>query len=252
MENAPPRRDTLAILFSLGGITLLCWIYLFKMASDMTVSMPMNTATLQIQIWTGDYFIMMFLMWAIMMVGMMLPSVIPMVLIYTAVARKSAAQGTPVADTGFFVLGYLFMWIVFSFLATAAQYGLDRWALLSPMMVSTSPYLGAALLIAAGVYQWLPAKDRCLEHCRSPVHFISNHWQQGRGGAFGMGIRHGFFCVGCCWLLMCLLFVGGVMNLLWIGLITLYVLLEKILPFGRMGGRVAGIAIIAASFYIIF
>jgi predicted metal-binding membrane protein len=189
----------------------------------------------------------MFLMWAIMMVGMMLPSVAPTVLIYAAIARKAATGNTPVAPTGAFISGYVVIWIVFSLFATTAQWALDQAALLSPMMVSNSVGLGAVLIVTAGIYQWLPIKDKCLQQCRSPVDFITSHWQKGMTGAFRMGLSHGMFCLGCCWVLMSLLFVGGVMNLLWIAAITLFVLLEKILPLGDAGGRVMGLIMIATG-----
>ncbi len=223
----------------------MSWLYLFSMADDM--GMSKSGSMMQIPTWSAGYFGMMFLMWAIMMVGMMLPSVTPTVLIYSAIARKSASAGTPIAPISAFVSGYLVMWIVFSLIATTAQWGLDRAALLSPMMVSNSAGLGAFLMITAGVYQWLPIKDKCLQQCRSPAEFISRHWRKGRVGAFQMGLSHGVFCLGCCWLLMSLLFVGGVMNLLWIATITLFVLFEKILPLGKLGGRLVGIGMIATG-----
>ncbi len=240
-----PRRDVTAIIISLGGITLLSWLYLLSMAANMSLSNGM--AAMQIRPWDTGYFLMMFLMWAVMMVGMMLPSVTPMVLIYAAVARKSAMQGMPVAPTAAFVSGYIAMWLIFSLFATIAQWGLDQAALLSPMMVSNSFGLGAVLLIAAGIYQWLPIKDKCLDHCRSPVYFITTHWRPGSTGAFKMGLSHGAFCLGCCWVLMSLLFVVGVMNILWIAAITLFVLLEKVLPLGDVGGRLMGLPMIAAG-----
>lgn len=239
-----PRRDFLAIVISLGGVTLLAWLYLFSLATDMSASMSGGLAAMRIQSWDAQYFLMMFLMWAVMMVGMMLPSVTPAVLIYAAVARKAAKQGQPAGPTGAFISGYFCMWVTFSLFAAMAQWGLDRAALLSPMMVSRSPALGAGLLIAAGIYQWLPIKERCLRHCRSPVHFISTHWRDGVPGAFRMGVSHGAYCLGCCWVLMTLLFVGGVMNLLWIAAITLFVLLEKVLPLGDVGGRIMGLLMI--------
>ncbi len=142
---------------------------------------------------------------------------------------------------------YVAMWTLFSVGATLAQWALDRAALLSPMTMTTSPKLGAAFLVAAGVYQLTPYKDVCLKHCRAPAHFIAEHWRPGALGAFRMGLAHGAYCLGCCWLLMGLLFFGGVMNLLWIAAITLFVLLEKVLPLGRAGGRLAGGAMILAG-----
>ena len=197
-------------------------------------------AAMQIQSWNVSYFLMMFSMWAIMMVGMMVPTAAPMILIYAAVARKAENQGMPIASTGVFTLGYILMWTVFSFLATLAQWQLDKAALLSPMMVANSPKFGAGLLVAAGIYQWLPVKDNCLRYCRSPFHFISAHWRPGNVGAFQMGLSHGAFCIGCCWVMMLLLFAGGVMNILWIAAITIFVLLEKVLPLGDRAGKLTG------------
>ncbi len=212
----------------------------------------MSMDMMGLQPWTPWHFGMMFAMWAIMMVGMMLPSATPTTLVYTAVARKAEREGSRVAPVSAFVLGYLFMWTLFSFGATLAQWGLEEAALLSPMMVSSSSALGAALLIGAGVYQLTPWKDGCLEHCRSPAHFIAEHWHPGTSGAFRMGLEHGAYCLGCCWVLMGLLFFGGVMNLLWIAAITLFVVLEKVMPFGAGGGRWAGIAMIVAGGLVLF
>ncbi len=248
-EARLPYRDRIAVLSALAGTTALAWVYLIVMArsaGDMS-----GVALAGLRPWGAFDFALMFLMWAVMMVGMMLPSAAPMTLIYAAVARKAAGQGAPVAPTAAFVSGYLAMWTLFGLAATLAQWALERSALLSPAMVSTSPALGAALLSAAGVYQLTPYKDACLEHCRSPAHFIAQHWRSGVGGAFRMGVTHGAFCLGCCWLLMGLLFFGGVMNLLWIAAIALFVLLEKVLPRGAAGGRIAGAAMILSGLAVL-
>jgi len=242
-----PRHDTLAITASLVGVTALCWGYLVAMARGMCAPASMHMVALQIRHWSAGYAWMMASMWIVMMVGMMLPSVLPTVLIYAAVANKAAREGTPVASAHMFVLGYVVVWIGFSLLATAAQWQLDRFALLSPMMVSNSLVLGAAILVFAGVYQLLPIKNQCLKHCRGPIQFIAEHWKSGAAGAFRMGLEHGTFCLGCCWVLMLLLFVGGVMNLVWIAAITVFVLLEKVMPFGDASGRIAGLLMIAAG-----
>ncbi len=248
-EARLPYRDRIAVLSALAGTTALAWVYLIVMARSAGDMSGMALAGLRP--WSAFDFALMFLMWAVMMVGMMLPSAAPMTLIYAAVARKAAGQGAPVAPTAAFVSGYLAMWTLFGLAATLAQWALERGALLSPAMVSTSPALGAALLSAAGVYQLTPYKDACLEHCRSPAHFIAQHWRSGVGGAFRMGVTHGAFCLGCCWLLMGLLFLGGVMNLLWIAAITLFVLLEKVLPRGAAGGRIAGAAMILSGLAVL-
>lgn len=234
-----PRRDRLAILSGLAIVTLLSWVYLVDMAIDMEGMMAATYAA-QIKGWTVSYFIAMLLMWVIMMTGMMVPTAIPMALVYAAVARKAEKQGVSLVPTWTFVSGYVVMWGVFSLAATLAQWGLDEAALLSPMMVSTSPAFGAALLVVAGIYQLTPMKDACLRHCRAPAHFIAQSWRPGAWGAFRMGVEHGTYCIGCCWILMGLLFFGGVMSLAWIAGITLFVLLEKVLPLGKLGGLIAG------------
>jgi predicted metal-binding membrane protein len=205
---------------------------------------PMMDAMTGVQPWTATEFGLRLAMWAVMMVAMMVPSAAPMTLMYAAVACKAAAQHNPLAPTFVFVTGYIAMWTIFSVVATIAQHALDQAALLSPMMVSKSSLFGAALLIAAGVYQLTPFKNACLRNCRTPAHFLSRHWRIGNLGAFRMGLRLGAYCVGCCWILMGLLFVGGVMNLLWIAAIAIFVLLEKTIPFGELSGRIAGAAMI--------
>jgi len=249
-----PRRDRIAVLAALFGVTALAWLYLIDLAiamrgmADMSGGGMSDTAAmLEVRAWTPRHFAMMFLMWAVMMIGMMVPTAAPMTLIYAAVGRKAARQGTPVAPTAAFVAGYVAVWAGFSLAATVAQWGLDRAALLSPMMVSRSPTLGAGLLFAAGIYQLTPFKNGCLEHCRAPAHFIAENWRPGVTGAFRMGLVHGAYCLGCCWILMGLLFLGGVMNLLWIAAITLFVLLEKIVPAGPLAGRLAGLAMILCA-----
>lgn len=240
-----PRRDRIAIVVALSGLTLLSWVYLVDMAVEMRSADAMVTCAMCLRDWDLSKSVMMFVMWAIMMVGMMVPTALPMTLIFAAVARKARQQGSSIGPTGLFVAGYIIVWTVFSLLATVAQWGLDEWALLSPMMVSTSPLLGAALLVGAGVYQLTPFKRSCLRHCRMPVYFIAEHWRDGNIGALRMGIAHGAFCLGCCWALMLLLFLGGVMSLLWILIITVFVLLEKVIPHGLGGAKLAGFGMIA-------
>ncbi len=236
-----PVRDALPAALSLAGVAGLAWAYLFHMAGSMGM--------MGIHPWTPGHFLMMFLMWAVMMVGMMLPAVLPAVLIFQQIARKAHREGSAALPVSAFVSGYLAMWVLFSLLATALQWALDRAALLSPAMVASSPALGAGLLMAAGLYQWLPVKNRCLAHCRSPAHFIAEHWRPGAFGALLGGLSHGAYCLGCCWVLMGLLFVGGVMNLVWVAAITVFILLEKLLPWGDAGGRAVGLVMIAAGGY---
>jgi predicted metal-binding membrane protein len=190
-------------------------------------------------------------MWIIMMVAMMTPSAAPMVLVFAAFVEKRRREGRRYVSTIIFLTGYLSVWAAFSVVATAAQWALHSVALLSPMMVSTSPYLGASLLVCAAVFQWTQLKRACLAHCRSPQGFFLAHWSPGRWGAFLMGLHHGAYCVGCCWALMALLFVAGVMNLLWVGILSAFVMAEKILPRGELVSRSASAVLLLIAFAIL-
>jgi predicted metal-binding membrane protein len=178
------------------------------------------------------------------MLAMMLPSATPMILLFAAVNRKQRARGGPFVPTAAFAAGYLVLWAVFSVLAVALQWGLQRVELVSPVLLRADIVVGGLLLVAAGLYQLTPLKHACLEHCRSPAHFLSRHWRSGPAGALRMGMEHGAFCVGCCWFLMLLLFVGGVMNLAWIAGLAAFVLLEKTVPAGHWLARAAGVALL--------
>src|SRR5271169_189677 len=199
--------------------------------------------------WKPIEFGYVFAMWVVMMIGMMTPSVAPMILIYARVGRQAASEGKPFAASGWFAAGYLLAWTAFSLAATTMQWALERAALLTPMMGSASNILGAVVLILAGLYQWTPLKEACLSYCRSPLTFVMRHggFRAEPAGAVALGFRHGLYCIGCCWALMALLFVGGVMNLSWIAALAILVLLEKVLPFGRLVARLAGIAFVGGG-----
>lgn len=249
------KRDRAIVLAGLIGVTAVCWAYLIAMATamgDMPQSMGEAVAMTRVRAWSLTDFTLMFVMWVVMMIGMMVPSATPMILIFAMHNRRQHSQGRPFVPTTAFLTGYLIAWTGFSLLATLAQWGLDQAALLSPMMVGTSPLLGGVILIGAGVFQLTPLKNACLSHCRSPLQFIASHWRPGVAGALRMGIEHGAFCLGCCWILMLLLFVGGVMNLLWIAAITIFVLLEKALPWGLAVGRAAGVILIVGGLFVAF
>jgi predicted metal-binding membrane protein len=253
-EGAPSlaRRERAAVLGALAGISVLAWVYLVRRAADMgsgVMSMDMDMAGLAS--WDAIDFALTLLMWAVMMIGMMVPSAMPATLVYAGIVRKARRDGDVVAPTLVFVSGYVVTWVLFSLGATAAQFQLEQLALLSPMMTATTPLLGAGLLIVAGAYQLTPAKRACLSHCRSPVHFIARHWRRGIGGALRMGAVHGLYCVGCCWALMLLLFAGGVMNLVWVAAIAFFVLLEKVLPLRGLPSRIAGAALIASGLVLL-
>lgn len=260
------RRDRLVVVTALATVIVLSWVYLLAGAGmgmgtvEMTrlthsvglggpapAGMPMpgmNDPT-GASVWTGQYAAIVFFMWWIMMLGMMLPSATPILLLFARMMRKEREKGAPYVSTGVFALGYVVMWAAFSAVATAAQWGLQLTGLVSKMMVGTSTVFGAALLIAAGFWQLTPLKQACLKHCRSPVGFLSSHWRSGRAGALTMGLAHGVYCLGCCWFLMALLFYGGVMSLYWIIGLALYVLLEKLLPAKARISALTGVALIA-------
>ncbi|MBI2016955.1 MAG: DUF2182 domain-containing protein [Candidatus Rokubacteria bacterium] len=186
-------------------------------------------------------------MWAVMMVAMMLPAAAPMILMFVAVNRRRRTEGggTPLVNTGLFVLGYLVVWTAFSVAAALAQWGLHSAALLSDDAMSAAPVVGALVLAAAGVWQLTPLKYACLARCQAPIGFLLGEWRDGNRGAVVMGLRHGLFCLGCCWVLMGLLFVGGVMNLAWVAAIAAFVLVEKLVPAGRAVSWASGIALLA-------
>ena len=243
-------RDRVIVGTGLGAIVVLAWLYLVRLAGDMgemAEHAAMGMAMPQAPAWDVVDLLFLFLMWAVMMVAMMVPSAAPMILMFVTINRRPA-QPQPVAlRTGVFALGYVLVWTLYSALAASTQWALHAAALLSPRMATTSRYLGAAILIAAGIFQWTPLKEACLRTCRSPLGFIVSRWREGAGGALIMGLRHGAYCVGCCWALMALLFVAGVMNLLWVAAIAAFVLVEKVVPGGQHIGRAAGGVFVVAG-----
>ncbi len=253
------RRERLIVGGCLAIMVLAAWWYLFHTRAGMPgMNMPgMNMhmpgmdmpgmAMEGTREWGATDVFLLFVMWAVMMVAMMVPSAAPMVLAFLSVNRRRQAAGGPFVPVGIFVAGYLAVWTAYSAVATLAQWGLHQAALLSPAMTATSPFLSGGLLIAAGIFQWTPLKSGCLKGCRSPLSFLMTEWRDGKTGAFIMGLRHGSYCVGCCWILMALLFVAGVMNLLWVAVIALFVTAEKTLPRGELLGHITGVALVAAG-----
>jgi predicted metal-binding membrane protein len=252
------------VLAALLLITVLAWTWLARLAAQMSPpmadmagmdvsNMPGKAMAPALQPWTPGHALFLFAMWAVMMVGMMTPSVAPMLLLYQRVAQQANAAGHAFAPTGWFLGGYLAAWGLFAAVATLAQWTLEAAALLSPMMDSASNRFGGGLLLLAGIWQWLPMKDACLSRCRAPLSFVQRHggFQQGASGSLRLGFLHGLYCVGCCWALMALLFVFGVMNLLWIAALMFVVLLEKILPGARWFTRVAGVIAVFAGAWML-
>ena len=253
------RRDRLVVASGLLVVCALCWGYLVTGAGTgmdvraMTVwGLPRAGGTAGMAVARdGAYWAVMLAMWWVMMIAMMIPSAAPMVLLHARVCRYAQRRGRmkqALVPTAFFTGGYLLAWLGFSLGATALHWGLEAAGLVHAMkMWSTDAVLSAALLIAAGLYQLTPVKNACLENCRQPAAFLSRSWRDGRAGAVRMGLHHGLYCVGCCWTLMALLFVGGAMNLVWIAGLAALVLVEKLAFHGRAAVRVVGAALIAGG-----
>jgi predicted metal-binding membrane protein len=244
------RRDRWLVAVALALAVALCWAWLVPMALEVKRDGMMCGITSWETCGTGDL-AMLFAMWAVMMAGMMLPSAAPSLLLYARVIRHSPGAERVPAHVYAFAGGYLLVWTAFSVLATALQRALAGLLLLNPTMKTSSALLGGALLMLAGIYQFTPWKRSCLNVCRSPIDFLTRHWKPGVGGGFRLGAANGLFCLGCCWALMLLLFVGGVMNLWCIAALTVFVLLEKLAPLGAQGGRLSGALLFATGVWLI-
>ena len=244
------RRDRYIVLAVLAAITLLAWAYLVYLAPGMSrmdsVGELGSMALAGRSMGFGPVaMVLMFLMWAVMMVGMMVPSAAPMILAFAQINRRRRQLDNPYVPTSVFLAGYLLVWAVFSVAATLAQFALIFTMLSYSIAANASPIIGGVLLLVAGAFQISPLKSACLRHCRTPMGFITNDWREGRRGALLMGLHHGGYCLGCCWALMGLLFLLGVMNLLWIAALAAFVLLEKVAPAGVWVGRAAGVGLLA-------
>jgi len=239
----------------LGGPTVLAlasWIYLGMMIGDMSIIPGMKAMMMPGMMFTPAPLAGLFLMWAVMMAAMMLPTAAPMIMAYARMQALDRARGAGWQPVWMFSGGYVVAWAGFSLAATLLQAGLTHLALMSPMMMKAgSGPLAGTILIAAGLYQFTPLKQACLSLCRTPLHFLMTEWRAGKIGALHMGWRHGLFCIGCCWALMALLFVTGVMNTAWIIAITLYVLIEKTVPRGKAFSRLAGAALTATGLWVL-
>ena len=243
---APERR---VILGWLAALAALCWGYLLYQGASMGL---MDMARPADAGWGWSELLLLFAMWVIMMAAMMLPAAAPAVLLVAQVNRLYQAGRSPYRRTALFVAGYLGAWAGFSLLATLAQWGLHEANMMNDMMATTNTTVGGLTLAAAGVYQWTPLKHACLRRCRSPLAFVLASWRPGKRGALRMGLGHGAWCLGCCWLLMALLFVAGVMNLAWIAGLSVLVLLEKLLPEGVWIARAAGVALLVWGGLMLF
>ena len=220
------RRDRLVIALILGALTVASWAQMVSANEGPSGERGLMPCC-------GARFSVAYSMWVVMMGGMMIPSVAPMVLTHAGIMRRRAAHGAPFVSSSLFFLGYLVAWSAFSAVAASAQCALYRTSFLDGHSLSIGPWAGAAVLLAAAVFQFSPAKDACLSQCRAPVGYFMTEWRDGQLGAVIMGLRHGVFCIGCCWLLMTVLFAVGIMNILWGAVITAFVLAEKVMPWRR-------------------
>jgi predicted metal-binding membrane protein len=237
------------VLAGLVVLALLAWVYIIRLATTMpahsAMAMPDRAQ------WNAGETGWLAIMWVVMMIAMMLPSATPAILAFDRIARRRRARGVAAAPTAAFTQGYLGAWMAFGTVAAIAQSALHTLALLTPAMRTASPLLAGGLLMAAGIYQWLPFKADRLGRCRAPAASLSTQWREGAGGALMMGIRYGLVCVGCCWLLMLLLFVVGVMNLLWVAAIAGLVLVERVVRGGPAIGMVTGAVLAAWGVWVV-
>jgi predicted metal-binding membrane protein len=246
------KKDRFIVLTALFLICVLSWLYIIYLYEQMY---PMNMNALLFAMpmtphWSSTDFVLLFLMWFVMMIAMMTPSVTPLVLIFTSINRKRRQQQNPCVPSGYLLGGYFLAWAAFSLFATLLQWLLQQVSLLNPEMVTTNKLVGGIILITAGIFQFTPLKNTCLRSCRSPIGFIHQHWKDGRDGALRMGIQNGIYCLGCCWILMLLLFVSGIMNILWIAIISLFVVIEKISS-AKAISLMAGIALMAYGIIVL-
>jgi len=257
------RRDRVVIVLAVALLSASAWGYLFCPSADMGMGgmdmtglrmipsgmglmMPTDTP------WRPMEFAFVFAMWTVMMVGMMTPSAAPMFLMYARVGRQTEALGKPLSATVWFAAGYFLVWVAFALFATFVQWALERTALLDFSMATTDYTLGGLVFVAAGLYQWTRLNDLCLAQCQRPFEFVISHggYRRAAPGCLVLGFRHGVYCVGCCWALMALLLVGGVMNVLWIVLLALLAFLERVTSMGRLIARLAGILLVAGGAWL--
>ena len=247
-----PLKDRIIVYLGIILILAVSWGYIIGMGwhmgtlpfgtepmkMDGSMNMDMNSKSLlesvltwmppMSGIWSFSDFFLLFIMWAVMMIAMMTPSILPMIMLFTSLNSKKIKENKPSASPLNLLMGYLLSWVLFSLVITFPQYGLHKIGLLTPMMEPTHAALGGVILMLAGIYQFTPFKDACLTVCQSPLSFMMNNWRDGNLGAFLIGYKHGFYCVGCCWFLMLTLFALGVMNIMWVAILTIFVMFEKL------------------------
>lgn len=244
------KQKNLFIFLGIFILIITSWIYIFYLSSTMA-SKVNDILMPQMEKWTFDDVLITFVMWSVMMIAMMLPSAMPMILIFSAVNRKRHSLGNQNVPTWIFLIGYILVWVIFSLIMTLIQFMLHNFAFVSPEIIIINPILSGIILISAGIYQFTKVKEVCLKNCQTPLGFVMNYWREGKFGAFVMGLHHGLYCVGCCWILMILLFIAGVMNLLWVSLIAIFIFLEKVIQRSFLLSYIAGFLLIAWGFGLI-
>lgn len=254
------RRERVVVVAGLVTLTALAWFHIWRGAGMGMTALQMTELALfphsQPEPMPGMEmpaisWLTVIAMWWVMMIAMMVPSAAPFVLLYMRAVRhpNTRERQGAYASTALLIVGYLFAWLMFSAFAAGLQAALQRAGLIYEMMLwSRSAALSATLLALAGIYQLTPLKRLCLARCRGPASFLARHWRPDAFGAFRMGLEHGAWCVSCCWVVMLLLFVGGVMNVVWIALLAILILMEKLAPFGTWVSRVSGVALLVWSF----
>ena len=256
-----PLRDRMTVYVGVFVVLLVSWFYILGMGWHMNtlpfvenkmMNMPMEKSmgfldTILMWMppssgsWVLSDFVLLFLMWSVMMIAMMTPSILPMLMLFTTLNARNKSKGKDTSSTLLLLAGYLMSWVLFSLVITLPEYAMHKSGLLNPMMEPTHAYLGSVMLVIAGIYQFTPFKDACLTVCQSPLTFLMNNWRDGNLGTFLVGYKHGFYCIGCCWALMLTLFALGVMNIMWVMVLTIFVLFEKLsyknpLLFRRVAG----------------
>ena len=237
-------------LIVLAGIAIVSVTALMHMAGT-TLESGFLVSHHSVHHWTGSTFLSYFTMWIVMMAAMMLPTAGPMILTFSTISRGQRQKKQPYVNTSIFVFGYIIVSIGYSLLATFLQWWLHTLAMLTSLGASNSHILSGILLCVAGTYQWSSLKHACLRFCRNPFNYLMANWREGNTGALYMGLKHGLLCTGCCWALMALMFVGGVMNLLWMVVITAIILIEKVAPKGDVFAKIAGVAMITSGVYFL-
>ena len=250
MLEAALQHDRRVLFVVLVSLPLAAWTWIVLMARDMYGTMQGASAWMMTTVWDLPHVLLLCVMWVVMMAAMMLPSATPLILLFAAATRRQPDVVSPARRIYALAAGYLSMWGLFSVLATGLQRLLASAFVLTPMMEPATPAAGAAVLAIAGLYQLTPMKRACLRACRSPLGLMMQRWRGGVGGAFRLGVEHGTYCLGCCWALMLILFAGGVMNLTVIIALTLWVLVEKVAPFGARTPGVSGAALIGAAVWM--